>query len=217
VPMARIATKLMLGEKLKDLGLQRKKIPHVGVKEVVLPFNMFPEVDPVLGPEMRSTGEVLGLSPSFGLAYFKAQQAAIPALPLDGTVFISVTDKDKPAILEVARKFQTLGFRIKATNGTWSYLSERGVKAELTYKIHEHQRPNVADEIKSKEIQLIINTPIGRNSQTDDGYIRKAAIKYKVPYITTLAAARASAQGIEAARSGLGGAKSLQSYHREIG
>jgi carbamoyl-phosphate synthase large subunit len=112
VPMARIATQLMLGKKLKDLKLRKMKIPHVGVKEVVLPFNMFPEVDPVLGPEMRSTGEVLGMAPSFGLAYFKAQEAAQPPLPLNGTVFISVTDPEKPAILEVARKFQELGFRI---------------------------------------------------------------------------------------------------------
>ena len=123
---------------------------------------MFPEVDPVLGPEMRSTGEVLGMAPSFGLAYFKAQEAAQPPLPLEGTVFISVTDKDKPAILEVAQKFQTLGFRIKATNGTCNFLKQHGVKAELSYKIHEHQRPNIVDEIKSKEIQLIINTPIGK-------------------------------------------------------
>jgi len=216
VPMARIATQLMLGAKLKDLNLRRGIIPHVGVKEVVLPFNMFPEVDPVLGPEMRSTGEVLGMAPTFGLAYFKAQQAAMPALPLQGAVFISVTDKDKPAILEVARKFQALEFRIKATTGTCKFLQQHGVKAELSHKIHEHQRPNIADEIKSKEIQLIINTPIGKSSQFDDGYIRKAAVKYKVPYLTTSAAAKASVLGIEEYRKGRAGVKSLQEYHREI-
>ena len=140
VPMARIATQLMLGAKLKDLKLQRKKIPHVGVKEVVLPFNMFPEVDPVLGPEMRSTGEVLGMAPTFGLAYFKSQEAALSPLPQKGTIFISVTDKDKPAILDTARRFQELGFLIKATNGTHKFLNQQGVKAELSYKIHEHQR-----------------------------------------------------------------------------
>src|SRR5512143_305341 len=118
VPMARIATQLMLGTKLRDLGLKHRAIPHVGVKEVVLPFNMFPEVDPVLGPEMRSTGEVLGMAPSFGLAYFKAEEAAQPPLPLTGTVFIPVTDPKKPALLDVARKFQALGFRIKANNRT---------------------------------------------------------------------------------------------------
>ena len=216
VPMARIATRLMLGAKLADLGLQRKRIPHVGVKEVVLPFNMFPEVDPVLGPEMRSTGEVLGMAPSFGLAYFKAQEAAQSPLPLQGTVFISVTDRDKPAILEVARRFQELGFTLKATVGTCQFLQQHGLKAGLSYKLHEPQRPNILDEIKNKEIQLIINTPIGKASAYDDGYIRKAAIKYKVPYMTTTAAARASVQGILEYRKGHAAVKSLQSYHADI-
>jgi len=152
VAMARIATQLMLGKKLRDLKLQRKTIPHIGVKEVVLPFNMFPEVDPVLGPEMRSTGEVLGMAPTFGLAYFKAQEATQTPLPLEGTVFISLTDNDKPYILEAARKFQELGFRIKATGGTCAFLRQNGVKVELSYKVHEPQRPNIVDEIKSREI-----------------------------------------------------------------
>ncbi len=217
VPMARIATQLMLGAKLKDLNLRRKKIPHVGVKEVVLPFNMFPEVDPVLGPEMRSTGEVLGMAPTFGLAYFKAEEAAQPPLPLQGTVLISVTDRDKPAIVEVARQFQTLGFGIKATNGTCQLLQQHGVKAELSYKIHEHQRPNIIDEIKSRTIHLVINTPSGKTSQFDDAYIRQAAIKYKVPYVTTAAAAHASAVGIAEYRAGHAAVKSLQEYHRDIG
>jgi carbamoyl-phosphate synthase large subunit len=216
VPMARIATRLMLGAKLADLGLQRKRIPHVGVKEVVLPFNMFPEVDPVLGPEMRSTGEVLGMAPSFGLAYFKAQEAAQSPLPLQGTVFISVTDRDKPAILDVARRFQELGFTLKATTGTCRFLQDHGLKVGLSYKLHEPQRPNILDEIKNKEIQLIINTPIGKAGAHDDGYIRKAAIKYKVPYMTTTAAARASAQGIHEYRKGRASVKSLQSYHADI-
>jgi carbamoyl-phosphate synthase large subunit len=216
VPMARIALQLMLGAKLRDLKLQRKTMPHVGVKEVVLPFNMFPEVDPVLGPEMRSTGEVLGLAPSFGLAYFKAQEAAGGPLPTKGTVFISVTDREKPPMLDVARRFQELGFRIKATEGTYEFLRENGVKCERSFKIHEHQRPNIADEIKSKAIDLIINTPIGKAGATDDGYIRKAAIKYKVPYVTTTAAARASVLGIAESRAGRTVIKSLQSYHQDI-
>jgi carbamoyl-phosphate synthase large subunit len=214
--MARIATQLMLGTKLSDLNLQRKTIPHIGVKEVVLPFNMFPEVDPILGPEMRSTGEVLGMAPTFGLAYFKSQEAALSPLPLEGTVFISVTDSDKPFILEAARKFQELGFRIKATSGTCEFLRENGVRAELSYKVHEPNRPNIVDEIKSREIQLIINTPIGKMSATDDSYIRQAAIKYKIPYVTTTAAARASVVGIAEYRSGRTGVKSLQAYHRDI-
>ena len=216
VPMARIATQLMLGTKLKALNLQRRHIPHVGVKEVVLPFNMFPEVDPVLGPEMRSTGEVLGLAPTFGLAYFKSQEAALSPLPLEGTVFISVNNADKPAILDVARKFRELGFRVKATAGTHQFLAQHGVAAELSYKIHEHQRPNIADEIKSKEIHLIVNTPSGKTSQFDDAYIRKAGVKYKLPYLTTTAAARAAVAGIAAARLGKAGVKSLQSYHEDI-
>jgi len=217
VPMARIATRLMLGARLRELHLERKHIPHVGVKEVVMPFNMFPEVDPVLGPEMRSTGEVLGMAPSFGLAYFKAQEAAQPALPLQGTVFISVTDRDKPGILDTARKFQGLGFRIKATGGTCRYLQQHGVKAELSHKLHEPARPNIVDEIVSREIHLVINTPIGKAGAHDDGYIRKTAIKYKIPYITTVAAAKASVQGITAARLGRAGVKSLQAYHADIG
>jgi len=216
VAMARIATQLMLGTKLRDLNLQHKTIPHIGVKEVVLPFNMFPEVDPILGPEMRSTGEVLGMAPTFGLAYFKAQEAALSPLPLEGTVFISVTDNDKPFILEAARKFQELGFRIKATSGTCAFLQQKGIKAELSYKVHEPSRPNIVDEIKSREIQLIINTPIGKMSTADDAYIRQAAIKYKIPYVTTSAAARASVVGIAEYRSGRAGVKSLQEYHQDI-
>jgi carbamoyl-phosphate synthase large subunit len=216
IPMARLATRLMLGESLRSLGLKRGVIPHVGVKEVVLPFNMFPEVDPILGPEMRSTGEVLGLAPSFELAYFRSQEAAGGPLPLQGTVFISVTDREKPAILETARKFAELGFRVKATDATFKFLQEHGVPCERSYKVHEPQRPNVADEIKSKMVDLVINTPIGKTSTIDDGYIRKSAIRYKVPYLTTTAAARAAVMGIAAARSGRASVKSLQEYHRAI-
>jgi carbamoyl-phosphate synthase large subunit len=216
VPMARIALQLMLGTRLRDLQLRQRRLPHVGVKEVVLPFNMFPEVDPVLGPEMRSTGEVLGLASSFGLAYFKAQEAAGGPLPLHGTVLLSVSDEDKPLLLDVARKFQELGFRLKATQGTHRFLEQNGVRAELSYKIHEHQRPHIVDEIKSQAIQLIINTPIGKKSQLDDTYLRKAAIKYRIPYVTTTAAARASVLGIAESRTGRRGVRSLQSYHQSI-
>ncbi len=216
VPLARIATQLMLGTPLKDLHLRHPIVPHVGVKEVVLPFNMFPEVDPVLGPEMRSTGEVLGLAPTFGLAYFKAQEAALSPLPQSGTVFISVTDADKPAILDTARRFQDLGFRIKATDGTCAFLKQNGLACERSFKIHEHQRPNVLDEIMSREIHVIINTPIGRKSAHDDAYIRKSAVKYKIPYLTTPAAAHASAVGIAESRAGRAAVRSLQSYHRDI-
>jgi carbamoyl-phosphate synthase large subunit len=217
VPMAQLATRLMMGAKISELGLVKRRIGHVGVKEVVLPFNMFPEVDPVLGPEMRSTGEVLGLASTFGMAYYKAQEAATPPLPMEGTVFLSVADRDKVELVEVARRFVELGFRIRATEGTRTFLAAAGIESERVFKIHEHGRPDVADEIKNRAIDLIINTPAGKASQFDDTYIRKAAIKYRVPYVTTLAAARASAQGIAAARAGRAGVKSLQGYHLEMG
>jgi carbamoyl-phosphate synthase large subunit len=223
----------MLGKKLTDLNLKQRPIPHFGVKEAVFPFNMFPEVDPVLGPEMRSTGEVLGLADSFGLAFFKSQQAAKPSLPCQGTVLITVNDDDKQAALKVAQEFEKLGFKIKATEGTYKFLTSSGVKAEQILKMHEG-RPNIVDGIKNGEIQLIINTPLGRLGKYDDSYIRKAAIKYRVPYITTTAAAAASVKGIAAvSRAGLAlplvagapgtsaGAnptvRSLQDYHAAIG
>jgi carbamoyl-phosphate synthase large subunit len=215
IPMAHIATQLMLGKKLKDLNLKRRYIPHFGVKEAVFPFNMFPEVDPVLGPEMKSTGEVLGIAKSFGLAYFKAEEAAQPSLPLEGTVLITVSEHDRPAVFEVARRFADLGFRIKATAGTGQFLTGRGIAAEVIMKMYEG-RPNIVDAIMNREIQLVINTPAGKTSQRDDSYIRKTAIKYKVPYITTLAAALAAATGIAACREGKGEVKSLQSYHADI-
>ncbi|MBU4200407.1 MAG: carbamoyl-phosphate synthase large subunit [Verrucomicrobia bacterium] len=215
VSMARIATLLMLGQKLSDMNLKPRKIPHFGVKEAVFPFNMFPEVDPLLGPEMRSTGEVLGMAESFGLAFFKAEEAAQPALPTEGTVLISVAEKDKAAIVPVAREFVRLGFAILATQGTRRFLATHDIKAELIGKLHEG-RPNIVDGIMNRDIQLVINTPAGKRSQDDDSYIRKAAIKYKVSYVTTAAAALASVKGIAACRKGRSGVKSLQSYHRDI-
>jgi len=216
ISMARLATQLMLGKKLQDLDIKPKSIPHFGVKEAVFPFNMFPEVDPVLGPEMRSTGEVLGLADSFGLAFYKAQEGAQQVLPSEGTVLITVSEGDKQASLEVAKKFENLGFKIKATEGTQKFFSDCGIKSEAIRKLHEG-RPNIIDGIKNNEIQLIINTPSGRLSKHDDSYIRKSAIKYKVPYITTTAAAIAAARGIAAFRKGHGLVKSLQQYHGDIG
>ncbi|HHW32141.1 MAG TPA: carbamoyl-phosphate synthase large subunit [Clostridiaceae bacterium] len=222
ISMARIATQLMalvaLGQHPSMDKYKQVKINHYGVKEAVFPFNMFPEVDPVLGPEMRSTGEVLGLSDSFGLAFFKSQEATSTSLPDSGTLLISVAEPDKAAALEVAREFAELGFKIKATRGTYDYLAKHGIKAELINKLYEG-RPNIIDAIVNREIQLIINTPIGKQSQFDDSYIRKTAIKQKVPYITTIAAAHASAKGIGAYiknKSSEGEVKSLQEYHRSI-
>ncbi|MEN6476338.1 MAG: carbamoyl-phosphate synthase large subunit [Syntrophaceae bacterium] len=215
ISMARIATQVMLGKTLKDFGLKKKSFPHYGVKEAVLPFNMFPEVDPVLGPEMRSTGEVLGMATSFGWAYYKALEGAGSILPQEGKVLITVSSRERPAVLEVARMFKQLGFEIKATEGTQIFLKDNGVEAELVLKVHEG-RPNIMDDIMNHEYSLIINTPSGKLSSYDDSYIRKAAIKHKVPYITTLSAAIAAARGIEAYRKGKGMVKSLQQYHVDI-
>jgi len=215
ISMARLATQVMLGKKLKDLNLRHHAFRHFGVKEAVFPFNMYQEVDPILGPEMRSTGEVLGLADSFGLAYYKSQEATGQSLPAEGTVLITVEDKDKGGILEVARAFAKIGFRIKASEGTHRFFADHGIASERILKMHEG-RPNIVDAIKNGEIQLVINTPAGRLSKYDDSYIRKAAIKYKIPYITTAAAAVAAAKGIAAFRQGHGRAKSLQSYHAEI-
>ncbi len=215
IQMARIATQIMLGKKLSDFGLIQKNIPHYGVKESVFPFNMFPEVDPILGPEMRSTGEVLGLADSFGLAFFKSQEAIQLPLPLEGNALITIADRDKPGILEPARLIKELGFKILATNGTHNFLKDNGIDSEPIKKIG-HGRPDIVDEIKNEEIRIVINTPSGKESQEDDSYIRKAAIKYKVPYITTTAAALATAKGINARRKGAAHVKSLQEYHADI-
>jgi len=215
VSMARIATQIMLGKKLKDLHLKHGTIRHFGVKEAVFPFNMYQEVDPVLGPEMRSTGEVLGLADSFGLAYYKAQEATQQSLPSSGTVLMTISDQEKGGALEVARGFEKLGFKIIASEGTHKFLKDHGIAAEKILKMHEG-RPNIVDAIKNGEIQLVINTPAGRLSKYDDSYIRKAAIKYKIPYITTIAAAVAAVKGIAAFQKGHGRAKSLQRYHAEI-
>jgi len=213
--LARLATQLMLGAKLGDLGLKQQRVRHFGVKEAVFPFKVFAEVDPLLGPEMRSTGEVLGLAESFGLAFYKAQQAAGQQLPSDGTVLITVADADKNAALKVASEFRRLGFSILATKGTCKFLGDKGIPSVRILKMREG-RPNIADAIKNGQLQLIINTPRGRVGKYDDSYIRKAAVKYGVPYITTTAAAAAAVKGIAARREGDTRVKSLQSYHAPI-
>ncbi len=215
IPMARIAAQVMLGAKLRDLKLERRPLRHHGVKEAVFPFYMFPEVDPVLGPEMRSTGEVLGMASSYGLAFYKSQQATRSPLPLQGTVLVTVAEADRAGVLDAARRFAEMGFRLLATRGTRAFLGEHGVPAELVLKLHEG-RPNIVDAIKNGEIQLVVNTPVGRQGLQDDSYIRKAAIQHRVPYITTAAAATASALGIAARRRGAERVKSLQEYHAEM-
>ena len=223
VQMANIATQVMLGRKLSDFDLRDRRIPHYGVKEAVFPFNMFPEVDPLLGPEMRSTGEVLGMADSFGMAFYKAERATKQPLPTEGAVLITVSDKDKPGALEVARQFADLGFSIRATKGTHEFLRARGIASTPILKMNEG-RPNIADAITNGEIQLVVNTPRGKLGATDDAYVRQTAIKHKVPYVTTLAAAVAAAKGIQAWRQAHLGdgksprpmVKSLQAYHADI-
>lgn len=216
--MARLATRLMLGEKLESLNLKDKKFKHFGAKEAVFPFDKFPKVDPVLGPEMRSTGEVLGLSDDYALAYYKSQEAAGSNLPSEGAVLISLSDKVNLAdqAIAIGEEFQKLGFKIYATEGTAKFYEKAGVKCEEVNKINEG-RPNVLDIILNNQVALIINTPWPRrDAVADESAIRKAAIKYKVPYITTLAGAYNTVKGIAAARNGHGVVKSLQEYHATI-
>jgi carbamoyl-phosphate synthase large subunit len=213
--MARLAAQVILGKSIADLALVDRRILHYGVKESVFPFNMFPEVDPVLGPEMRSTGEVLGLSYSFGRAYFKAQEATQTTLPMEGTVLFTIADRDKNAAIEPARRFRELGFRIMATEGTHAFLKEKGIDTVPVSKLGV-SRPNLMDAIKSGQIHLLVNTPSGRKGSTDSSDIRRAAIKHKIPYITTTAAAIAAAKGIAARREGEPKVRSLQHYHAEI-
>ncbi|MFH1305304.1 MAG: carbamoyl-phosphate synthase large subunit [Candidatus Omnitrophota bacterium] len=216
IPIARIATLLTLGKKIGAFPeLTRTDIPYVGVKEAVFPFNMFPEVDPLLGPEMRATGEVMGIADSFGHAFYKAQEAAGAKLPLEGNVLLTVADKDKKQLLPIAERLQKLGFGICATEGTARFLEENGIRSSVTKKLHEG-RPNLADEIKNRDIHLIVNTPIGRSSNYDDSYIRMMAIQHKIPYITSMAAAEASVEGIEAAKAKKVLPKSLQDYYKEL-
>ena len=217
VPLAtEIITADITGRPSPVPALKEQDIPYYGVKEAVFPFNMFQEVDPVLGPEMRSTGEVLGLSASVGEAFFKAQEATQTRLPLSGTVLISVNRKDKAEVVEVGKAFKEAGFKIVATGNTCALLKEAGVEAQLVKKLYEG-RPNVLDLITNGDIDLIINSPIGNDSVHDDSYLRKAAIKAKVPYMTTIAAARATAEGIlYVQKAGNGEVHSLQALHGQI-
>lgn len=217
VPLAtQIITSEITGKESPVPTLTEKDIPNYGVKEAAFPFNMFPEVDPLLGPEMRSTGEVLGLSSSYGEAFYKAQEAIQSKLPLSGTVLISVNQKDKDEVIEVAKSFEADGFKILATEGTYKTISAAGVSATMVKKLQEG-RPNIYDMITNGEIDIVINSPVGKASKDDDSYLRKAAIKARVPYVTTIAAAKASAEGIHYVKtSSSAGVKALQIYHSEI-
>jgi carbamoyl-phosphate synthase large subunit len=217
VPLATdIITSELTGRPSPVPELKEQDIPYYGVKEAAFPFNMFQEVDPVLGPEMRSTGEVLGLSTSYGEAFFKAQEGVQSKLPLEGTVLISVNRKDKAEVVEVAQSFADDGFNIIATGNTYELISNAGIPVKKVKKLYEG-RPNILDMITNGDIDLIINSPVGKDSVHDDSYLRKAAIKGKIPYMTTIAAAKATADGIHYVKThSTGEIKSLQTLHSEI-
>ncbi|HEX9487365.1 MAG TPA: carbamoyl-phosphate synthase large subunit [Gemmatimonadales bacterium] len=213
VSLAKLAAAVMAGRTLDELGVPDDlPLPGVAVKEAVFPFTKLPGVDTILGPEMRSTGEVMGLADSFGMAFAKAQIAADGSLPLAGGIFVTVNDSDKPTVLPIARRFHELGFRLTATEGTARYLRARGVPAERVAKVHEG-RPNAIDLIVSGEVQLLINTPLGKFTQADDYAIRRAALMHRVPYTTTMSAASAACDAIIALRSRTGSVRSLQEWH----
>jgi carbamoyl-phosphate synthase large subunit len=198
VPLAKIASQVMAGRTLPDLSLTAEpQPPRQAVKEAVLPFKRFPGSDSLLGPEMRSTGEVMGLADGFGMAYAKAEIGAGDALPTAGTVFLSTHDRDKPALVPVARRLAEAGFALVATTGTADALAAEGLPVETVLKVHEG-RPNIEDAIRSGRIQLVINTPVGRQAAHDDRYLRRAALDYAVPTVTTLAGARAAVEAIDA-------------------
>ena len=213
IPLAKLAANVMIGRKLADLGLTEYIVPdHVSVKEAVFPFIKFPHVDTILGPEMKSTGEVMGIDAKFGRAFAKSQIAAGMMLPTEGKVFLSIRDADKAGMLGPARTLHEGGFRIAATRGTADYLNRNGIPAEPILKINEG-RPHVADLIKNGEIDLVINTPLGAQSKADSYYIRRTALVYNIPYVTTLAAAKAVAQAIFHLIEEDLSVRSLQEYH----
>src|SRR3989442_9221417 len=213
VPLAKLAAGVMVGRTLDTLGVPDDlPLPGVAVNEAVFPFTKLPGVDTVLGPEMRSTGEAMGFADSFGMAFAKAQIAADGSLPLEGVVFVTVNDSDKPTVVPIARRLHELGFRILATEGTAKHLRARGIPAERVAKVHEG-RPNAIDLIVSGEIHLLINTPLGKFTQQDDYAIRRAALVHRVPYTTTMSAASAACDAIIALRSRIGSVRSLQEWH----
>jgi carbamoyl-phosphate synthase large subunit len=211
VPVAKIAARMMAGEPLKSFGLRPAPGRHVAVKEAVFPFARFPHVDTLLGPEMKSTGEVMGLDHSFAVAFAKSQMAAGAAVPTSGTVFVSVRDADKTRIVEPARRLERLGFRIIATGGTQRFLAENGVVCTRINKVLEG-RPHIVDAIKNGEVQLVVNTTDGVQALSDSRSLRRAALLHRVPYYTTLAGAVAASQGVEAYGAGVLEVRPLQSY-----
>ncbi len=215
IPWAKVATKAILGVSLKDQGVKEITPKHFSVKESVFPFNRFPGADITLGPEMKSTGEVMGIGKDFGVAFAKSQLGANQSFPTSGKVLISVSDRDKRGIILIAKKLKELGFSIVSTPGTWKVLKNSGIDAELVYKVHEGRRPNTTDLIKNREICLIINTPEGKGPRKDEPSICSLAVQFNIPYITTLSAALAAVNGVESLKRKGISVKPIQEYHRE--
>ncbi len=214
IPWAKMATKIMLGETIKSLDLKEMKLSYISVKEAVLPFAKFTGQDTILGPEMKSTGEVMGISPYFGNAFAKAQIGAGEKFPLSGTAFVSVRDKDKDGVVDVVDGLIKQGFKIVSTKGTANFLRDKGFEVEEVFKVHEG-RPNITDLIKNKDVDLIINTPIGKDAATDDKYIRHAALKYKIFTVTTISGGRAVVEGVRSAKYHENQVKSLQEHYKD--
>ncbi|MFL5582183.1 MAG: carbamoyl-phosphate synthase large subunit, partial [Gemmatimonadaceae bacterium] len=213
VPLASVAARCMLGESLEQIGFTEEIVPpFVSVKEAVFPFNKFREFDPVLGPEMRSTGEVMGIADSFGIAFAKAQLAADNGLPREGKILVTVNDSDKPTVVPIARRFHEMGFTLVATEGTARYLRGRGIPCGRVFKVHEG-RPNCHDLVVNREVTLLVNTPMGKHAQRDDYTLRQAAIAGRIAYTTTMSAASAACDAILALRSRAPGVRSLQEWH----
>jgi carbamoyl-phosphate synthase large subunit len=211
-PLAKVASRVMSGKTLSDLGYTEEVVPqHISVKEAVLPFSKFPGTDIILGPEMRSTGEVMGIDTDFGKSFAKAELAASQQLPLKGTVFVSMNDRDKQAAVPVVQDLLSLGLHVVATEGTRRVLKENGVDVELVLKVHEG-RPNVMDSIKNQKIQLVVNTPLGETALEDDRAIRRTALAYKIPVVTTIAGAKATAAAIRSLQAQPLDVKALQDY-----
>jgi carbamoyl-phosphate synthase large subunit len=214
VSLAQLAAAVMVGKPLDELAVvDEPAMPYVAVKEAVFPFAKLPNVDTLLGPEMRSTGEVMGVADSFGMAFAKAQIGADGALPLEGAIFVTVNDRDKPTVTPIVRRFHEMGFRILATESTARYLRAHGVPTERVLKVHEG-RPNAIDLIVSGEVQLLINTPLGKLTQRDDYSIRRTALQHRVPYTTTMSAASAACDAVLALRSRKGAVRSLQEWYQ---
>jgi len=213
VPLASVATRCMVGDTLADIGFTEEIVPpYVSVKEAVFPFTKFPGFDPLLGPEMRSTGEVMGISDSFGAAFAKAQLAADNELPLEGAIFVTVNDSDKPTVVPIARRFQEMGFVLYSTEGTARYLRARGIPTRGVNKLHEG-RPHGVDLMVNGEVRLLINTPLGKHAQYDDYRLRQTAIAHRVSYTTTMSAAAAASDAILSLRSRKPSVRALQEWH----